>query len=539
MQSTADAVRMVSAAIAASDFRQASGLADHALEQGFIHPAFYNARALWLERQERNEDALTEFRRARALAPADWAVLNAIGLCLTRLYRLDEAIESFDEAIRINPAYAPSYQRKGVALGMAGRPKAAGDSYRRALSLDPRNVEALASMASITARNGDAATAERHAGRAMALDPSNATAHAAMALLELSRGQFTAAESRLLPLLDDAQLAGHGRSVVLGLLGDALDGQSRYAEAFAAYEAGNRELRKVHAPRFDGKPTMSGMLEQLTGRFADIPDARWNWSNETDPVQPARLHVFLLGFYRSGTTLLEQALESHPDVVTLEERDCLAEAAERYLTSADGLDRLLQLEGIDLENTRAAYWRAVGKHGIRCEDKVFVDKHPLNTAKLPLIRKLFPTARILFALRDPRDVVLSCFRRHFEINATMFEFLTLGGTATLYDRVMAFAEICRRKIPFEIHQLRYEDLVSDFEGRTRSVCDFLGLDYSERMLNFAETARGLDIRSPSVQQVRRGLYTESLGQWRRYEEQLAPVLPVLAPWVERFDYGAA
>src|SRR5215472_2368705 len=141
--STADAVRLVSAAITASQFEQAAAIADLALAQGFIDPALYNARALWLERQRRDEEALTEYRRARALAPKGWAILNAIGLCLIRLYRPGEAIDALDEAIRINPAYAPSHQRRGVALQMAGRSRDAESSFRRAISLDPRNAEAL------------------------------------------------------------------------------------------------------------------------------------------------------------------------------------------------------------------------------------------------------------------------------------------------------------------------------------------------------------------------------------------------------------
>src|SRR5437764_4348348 len=158
-QSTADAVRMVAAAIAAADFQRALEIADVALAQGFIHPALYNARALWLERQERNEDALTEFQRARALVPEDWALLNAIGLCLTRVDRLDQALEAFDQAIRINPSYAPSHQRKGVVLGMVGQPKLAENAYRRAVSLDPTNSVACASLAASLARRRDFAAA--------------------------------------------------------------------------------------------------------------------------------------------------------------------------------------------------------------------------------------------------------------------------------------------------------------------------------------------------------------------------------------------
>ena len=143
-QSTADAVQLVGAAIGASDFRRAAEIADAALAQGFIDISLYNARALWLERQGLNEEALSEFQRARALAPRSWALLNAIGLCLTRLHRPAEALEVFEEAIRINPAYGPSHQRRGVVLGMLGRSREALESYRRAVSLDQGRCPSLA-----------------------------------------------------------------------------------------------------------------------------------------------------------------------------------------------------------------------------------------------------------------------------------------------------------------------------------------------------------------------------------------------------------
>ncbi|HEX4078511.1 MAG TPA: sulfotransferase [Rhizomicrobium sp.] len=536
--STDDAVHAVATAIGASDFRRASEIADGSLALGLIHPALFNARALWLERRGQDEEALTEFQRARALAPRDATLLNAIGLCLTRLYRLEEALETFDEAIRINPAYAATHQRKGVVLGMAGRPAAAEQAYKRAVALQPGNAEALASLASSAARQGATEAARIFAERSLAHDPGNATAHAALALLAISEGDFAAAEQRLRPLTDNRGLSGHGRAVALGLLGDALNGQTRATEAFAAYGAANDELRNLHARRFRGAANLgSELLPRLKTWFEDAPAVSWSSCDTDQSVeQPCATHTFLLGFYRSGTTLLEQVLESHPDIVTLEERDFLAQAAERYLTSAEGFDALVRLEGTGLALARSDYWRRVREHGIAPEGKVFVDKHPLNTIKLPLIRKLFPKARIVFALRDPRDVVLSCFRRHFEINAVMYEFLTLEGTARFYDGVMSLAESCRQRLALDVHDHRYEDMIADFDGRVGAVCEFLGVDYLDAMRNFAATARGLDIRSPSAQQVRRGLYKEGVRQWVRYEAELAPVFPLLEPWAERFGY---
>jgi Flp pilus assembly protein TadD len=535
--STPEAVRRITAAIAAEDYRGAAELGALYLSHGLVHPAMYNARALWLERQGQDEEALAEFQRARALSPKDAILLNAIGLCLTRLYRLPEALETFSEAIRINPAYAPSHQRKGVVLGMAGLSREAEDAHRRAISLHPRNPESLGSLASIAARKGDIAAAERYAERALAVDGANATAHAALALVELSQKQFVPAERRLRQTLDGARLAGHSRAVALGLLGDAFDGQGRTAEAFAAFEAANRELSRLHSSRFKDKPIMSELLANLSDWFESIPAERWEPPAESPDVDlPARQHVFLLGFYRSGTTLLEQVLETHPDIVTMEERDLLAEGAEQFLTSAAGLERLAGFDGPALAIARSRYWEGVRRQGIDVAGRIFVDKHPLNSVKLPLIRKLFPTAKIVLALRDPREVVLSCFRRHFEINAAMFEFLTLEGTARLYDRTMAFTQSCRQKIAFQMYEHRYEDMVSDFETSIRAICVFLETEFLPELRNFAATARGLNIRSPSALQIRRGLYTDALAQWTRYRREMEPVLPTLDRWVKRFGY---
>jgi hypothetical protein len=171
--------------------------------------------------------------------------------------------------------------------------------------------------------------------------------------------------------------------------------------------------------------------------------------------------------------------------------------------------------------------------------KVFVDKQPVNTVYLPLIAKLFPNAKILFALRDPRDVVLSCFRRRFEVNDSNFEMLTLESTARYYDRMMQLGERYRACLPLTLREVRHEALVEDFEGQLRELCTFIGLDWNEAMRNFSEHARSRAIATPSAMQVTRGLNREGLGQWRRYADDLAPVLPILEPWVVRFDYPKA
>jgi hypothetical protein len=237
--------------------------------------------------------------------------------------------------------------------------------------------------------------------------------------------------------------------------------------------------------------------------------------------------------------LLENVLAAHPEVVSLEEKECLAAVSAPYVASDEGLERLLRISPGEAARQRDAYWSKVRSFGIDPRGRVFIDKMPLSTALLPVVAKLFPKARVLFALRDPRDVVLSCFRRRFGMNAGMHQLLTLEGAATYYDAIMQLSEIYRDVLPLPQQPVRYEDLVGDFEGTLRGVCDFLELQWDQEMLDFAAKARSRGISTPSAAQVARGLNREGQGAWRRYREQMAPVLPLLDPWVRRFGYQPA
>jgi hypothetical protein len=155
---------------------------------------------------------------------------------------------------------------------------------------------------------------------------------------------------------------------------------------------------------------------------------------------------------------------------------------------------------------------------------------------LALIARLFPGAAIVFALRDPRDVVLSCFRRLFVVNPYTFEFLALDRTARFYDATMRHALLAREKLPLRFHDLRNEDLVADFDGRVRALCDFLEAEFDPAMARFAERSKSRGVATPSAIQIARGLSSDGIGQWRRYEAELEAVLPLLAPWVRHFGY---
>jgi hypothetical protein len=198
---------------------------------------------------------------------------------------------------------------------------------------------------------------------------------------------------------------------------------------------------------------------------------------------------------------------------------------------------LARAESQAVNALRQAYWRRVRDAGADVAGKVFVDKHPLNSMKLPLIAKLFPQAKILFAVRDPRDVILSCFRRRFKMNPSMYELLTLPGAAALYAAVMTFADTVQRSLRLDWREVRYESLVAGFESEMRGVCDFVGLEWVAGMGEFGDRAQAREHATPSTAQLSQGLVTSATAQWRNYEPQIRAALSPLEPWMRRFGYS--
>jgi hypothetical protein len=524
-------------------------MAAAALADGLEHPLLLNVAALSLDLQGRVAEAERLLERAVALAPNDLGSRNALGLCLLRLEQPAAALAQFDALVALDASLPFVHASRGNCLIALGEINEAQSSYRRALALDANQGIALAGLARIAVSRGANSEARQWAEKSLAALPGFPDAVMSLAAAELGERETNRAEVRLRALLTDSRLAPIERAYATGLLGDVLDAKSLPAEAFAAYSSCNRLQKEVFAARFSDGPSALEYARSLTGYFEHTALGRLPGAPATsaapaaeNPVSVPRGatdpagHVFLLGFPRSGTTLLEVVLEGHPDVVSLEENELLIDGVREFMRQPAGLDRLMRADEASLERLRAAYWRLAAAAGIEAAGKIFVDKHPLNTLKLPLIARLFPQAKILFACRDPRDVVLSCFRHQFHMSAPIYELLTLDGAARYYDAVMALAVRLTGALGLSMCLVRHEDVVTEFTREMNRVCSYLGLEWVPAMGDFAIRTKSRSVLTPSTAQLVRGLNTEGLGQWRRYQTELAPVLPLLEPWVKRFYY---
>lgn len=532
-------LRAVQAAAAGGRHAEAARLAAAALADGLEHPLLLNVLALQFEQAGDLGRAEALLRRAVAMAPDDLGARNALGLCLLRLDRPAEALAHFDALLDGNPRLPFLHASRGAALLALGSIAAAESAHRRALELDPALPIALAGLAQIASRRGAYADARVWAEQALARLPGLPDAVMSLAAAELGEREPASAEARLRALLADARVAARDRAYALGLLGDVLDGQDRRDEAFAAYTACNEALRQFFAPAFGGGQSALQYARWISSYFERAKREDWRAPAGIGPdPSGARGHVFVLGFPRSGTTLLEIVLEGHPDVVSLEEKESMIDAVREFLREPQDLERLRRAGPESLAPLRESYWRHVAAAGIDVAGRVFVDKNPLNTLKLPLIARLFPGAKILFACRDPRDVVLSCFRHRFEMSAPMYELLSIEGAARYYDAVMGLGVLFASLLPVDVCLVRHEDVVTGFAREMTRICAFLGIDWAPAMGDFALRTRNRESLTPSTAQLVRGLNTEGLGLWRRYEAQLAAAMPILEPWVKRFYYDA-
>ena len=522
----------IDAALAAGDVAAAVAAARRAMAAGDTDPFVANLVAWQQIENGDHQGGEAMARTALAANAGDPGLLTTLGLALRRQGRLSEALQACDTAIGLAPEYAVAWLERGFALHQGNSLQLAEDSYRRAAMLDPARAAAAAGVAAIAAARNDPVVARDYAARALAADPGDPVAHGAIARCDIAAGAAPAAADRLRALLADPALKPDNRSETLSLLGDALARLGDHGAAVAAHEAGKAMLM-VRFPHLAAAERHLHRVQRIDAQVLAGP-ARWR---PPLPVEQGRGLAFLLGYPRSGTTLVENILASVAGVEALEELPTLAEAETQFLVPIDGAARLFDLDAASAAALRSAYWQRVSDFGIDPETRLFVDMDPLKSLHLPLIGHLFPAAPIVVMRRDPRDVVLSCFRQNFAASAIAPEFVSLERTARHYDALMRLQGHCLERLPNPVLELRYEALVADFDTVTQRLCDFLGLEWTPALRDFSNTARRRNVTTISVGQVRQGLF-DGGGQWRRFADQMAPVMPILDPWVQHFGYAA-
>lgn len=358
-------------------------------------------------------------------------------------------------------------------------------------------------------------------------------AHAVMAMRERRYEEAAVLYQHVLDVAKDPEVVS---SAAFGLA-SACDRQARYHDAWETL--GIAHTRQMEIAR-QAAPELSNPDSQplpMAARAVDA-DAYAAWKPLTAP--PAeRSPVFVIGFPRSGTTLLEQMLDAHPDFRSMDERGYVYQLIERMGHAGQRYPAdLANLAQTDAEQLRAVYWRLV-KHTLpNLGQHRLIDKNPLNMLCLPMMLRLFPDACVILCVRHPCDVLLSCSMQSFRSPVFRAMCASLQRLARGYTE--AFEQCCLHIEVFKpnILEWRYESVVADLDAAVARLGGFLGVRDASPMRGFAEHARRKQfIATPSYAAVTQSVNAAAVGRWKNYREQFEPVLPALRPWLERFGYS--
>ena len=449
------------------------------------------------------------YRRAQELSPTRASLLGSIGHQYLGLRQLDDARACFEQAVAAEPDSVDARINLAVWFEKERRLDEAWENIAACLQKHPRDDQARYFRALLLHR-------KKHDAEA---------------------------ETALRDLIQDRPQYPYVKYAAPHLLGVVLDQLGQYDEAFRWLVTAKAQVRTITDTAAlenaydEGDRRRRVLLAGLT------PEMIARWRQEPPASRGNYQIAFLGGHPRSGTTLLEQILDAHPDVLAFDEPAAFLHEVEQqinFVPSGNAADQLNQLPASRRTEMRRRYVKSLLREipGPPTQ-RVLVDKNPSPTMSLNLWLRVFPELKVIIALRDPRDVVISCFFLNIMLNATNVNFLNLERTAKHYADLMDVWLRMRELGGFDWIESRYEDMVADLEAEGRKVTEFLGRQWHPQQGRFHETARRKVLYAPTYHDVTQPVYQRAVKRWERYAAALAPVQAKLAPYCRAFGYPTA
>jgi len=518
------------------------------------------------------------FSEAVAVEPKESMNYFNLGLANRRLGLFAEAEAAYRSSIKYNPKFTEAYFNLGNIAKDRGQYDLAMDCYKRALvlnnqhlscycglsavymemgeydealpplekalNINPDHVAALVRMGDLYELLSQLDRAEEYVDRALAIEATNAHALRVKATILRRKGLFDKAIKVLLerPVPDEQGLI---EMQIHAELGKLFDKANDVDKAYFHFSESNRLMAMSPKGKGTDKYLFLGVLDKIS---VWLESANHGALSDVEKHEESISPVFMVGFPRSGTTLMDQILDSHPAVRVLEEKPTINTVIERLDSDLGGYpEGLSSLAENEIRDLRDIYSSVVGfELGASSNEElvsklrgmVLVDKMPLNIVHVGLIMKLFPGARFVLALRHPCDVILSSFMQSFEPNSAMANFYTLEDSINLYVKAMGLWQRYVQEIPVKFHSIKYESLLSNFDREVKGLLDFIGLEWDDSLRNFDTHARARGtIRTPSYSQVTQPIYQTSKYRWLRYKKYFEPYMEKLQPYLEYFSYN--
>ncbi|MGE3821613.1 MAG: sulfotransferase, partial [Isosphaeraceae bacterium] len=467
-----------------------------------------------LIREERLVEAFEALTMATELAPNEPDHWRALGELYSSVEEYAPAFVCWRRVMDLSPQRNVSTHRAlGWALQEENRLAEAEAEFRAAIALDPTSVESLVDLGFLLEENGDMAGAETCLRAAIRLNPAHGLANARLTSM-LRRNLPDADFERTKALLEDPATPDTFKCSLHFSLGQAHDARGDHPAAARHLAAANAlQLAKFRPHRRFSAEEHERFHDGLIRVFDHDFFAR-----AAGAGLATRRPVFVVGLPRSGTSLVEQVLASHPQVLGAGELP-LGRRMFLYLpiatgSEAEAVDCVPKLDTSTIRRLSVAYLNRLDAIAGTSRDRV-VDKMPDNVMFLGLLVALFPNATVIHCRRDLRDVALSCWMSDFR---SVFWCCDKDHIAKRFREYLRLMDHWREVIPSPIVDVDYEAMVTDLEGNTRRLLTAMGLDWHPNCLEFHRTDR--PVRTSSATQVRQPLYTRSVGRWRHYEHEL-------------------
>jgi tetratricopeptide (TPR) repeat protein len=465
--------------------------------------------------QGRLEETVAHYQRALALQPRMAELHNNLAIVLLRQGKLDEAVTHYRQALAIRPDYAKAYNNLGNVLRVwQGKSDEAVAAYRQAISIKPDYADAFNNLGNALRELGSLAEARAACEKAIELVPKNPMFHHSLAILK----RFAQDDQQLAAMETIASEAGslsaQDRIYLHFALAKAYDDLGDYDRSFRHLREGNALKRQeIIYDEADVRDHFARIMDVFTSALMN---------EKRELGDSSSVPIFIIGMPRSGTSLIEQILASHPKVFGAGELRTLANAVARLCQPAPFPDAISSMGQKELQELGASYVAEIRQVAPNAER--ITDKMPANFRFAGLIHLVLPQARIIHVRRDPVDTCYSCFSKLFvgELPYS-YDLAELGHYYRAYEGLMAHW----RKVlpPGVMLEIQYEQVTADLEGEARRIVAHCGLEWDDACLSFHESER--PVRTASAVQVRQPIYRNSIGRWRPYQHLLGPLIDVL------------
>ncbi len=507
--------------------------------------AWFNLGIVY-ENRQRLPEAAGYYKKATLLNPVYYQAFSSLAKLLWELREPDQVETYFEKALAIQESYLPAHLGLMHFLEQSNQHDKLRNAVARARDAFGSHVQVRLYEGILTDIKGEHEKA-RSLLEAFSIEPADAlTRHGERTRLArlthlCDRLHDTAAAIRYAQRANDlsremSTAKGIDKSGFLQFV----ENRRRYFVAvninqWPVHNPGESPSRRSGESRNPVKHRVASSdtsFDKIPGQARhDDPAGQARHDERNDPV-------FIIGFPRSGSTLLDTLLRGHPDIRVAEESDAVSAMVNRLSGQSDErLETLADLPDQDIEDFRQHYFNALARHVKPDDGVVLIDRFALDIIYAGEIVRLFPQARFVLLLRHPADCVLSCLMQTFYETSANASFFTLEDSAHLYDQVFGLWRQYTDTLQLNVLQVKYEELIADVESTCRRITDFLEMPWHPGILEHERTAMDRPlIGTASYNQVTRPLYAEAQGRWQRYRAEMQAVLPVLEPWIRYFEY---